>query len=95
MSTPRDEAALAGRMAMEMQKKLALHSDRRHWRESSRGYLYERLREEVGELWELVSNPDQIDNIDELWAEAADVANFAAMLADWFAPTQAEKLASY
>ena len=67
----RDEAALTRRMALEMQKKLAQHSDRQHWRQSELRYLINRLREEVEEL---IENPS--------WAEAADVANFAAMIAD-------------
>ena len=71
MSSPKDEAALAGRMAYEMQLKLAQHSDRQHWRRTNGRYLYQRLREEVEEL---IENPS--------WEEAANVANFAAMIAD-------------
>jgi predicted house-cleaning noncanonical NTP pyrophosphatase (MazG superfamily) len=71
VSTPDDEAVLAGRMASEMMSKLAQHSDRRHWRQSKVRYLLARLREEVDELAE-----------NQTWEEAADVANFAAMIAD-------------
>lgn len=77
MSTLRDEAALAGRMAFEMQKKLATHSDRPHWRQSDLGFLIERLAEEVGELIEEAHGMRY-----DVWSEAADVANFAAMIAD-------------
>ncbi len=71
MSTFNDEAALAGRMDFEMVNKLAQHSDRGHWRQAEMSYLFQRLREEVDELAE-----------NHTWDEAADVANFAAMIAD-------------
>lgn len=77
MSTPKDEAALAGRMALEMQIKLAQHSDRGHWRQSKLRFLLARLREEVDEL------ADEVNGMRyDVWSEAADVANFAAMIAD-------------
>lgn len=78
MSTPREEAAIVSRMAYEMQAKLAQHSDRPHWRTSEKGYLFERMVEEGAELLDAINR----GTADEVWAEAADVANFAAMLAD-------------
>lgn len=75
-SDRRDEAALAGRMALEMQAKLADNRGKLHWRhpDVDDGYLVERLADEVLEM--LDAPPT------EVWSEAADVANFAAMIAD-------------
>lgn len=76
MSTPGEEAALVFRMSYKMLEKLEANRERAHWKQSSGRYLFARLREEVDELI------DAVDHGEDVWAEAADVANFAAMIAD-------------
>ena len=76
MSEPQEEHALAGRMGHEMILKLAANRTRPHWRQSDGPYLCARLREEVDELLYAVIHSE------DAWQEAADVANFAAMIAD-------------
>ncbi len=73
MSDRLEEETLVGNMSVAMLTKLDMHSDRPHWlsEDTTDGYLFVRLLEEVVELRE---NPS--------WSEAADVANFAAMIAD-------------
>lgn len=80
MSTPQDEHELVERLGQEQLEKLALHRDRLHWREEDRFRLLERLREEVQEL------DDALRYGEDPWPEAADVANFAAFLADQVEP---------
>lgn len=81
VSTRQEEHALADHMATTMERKLAENRGKLHWRHPSvdEGYLIVRLVEEVAELIEVVT----VGVIDgDAWSEAADVANFAAMLAD-------------
>ena len=78
MSTPEEEHALVDRLAFNMGMKLAANRDRSHWNRSRQWYLLRRLREEVDELSYAVNHGEGKD----AWAEAADVANFAAMIAD-------------
>ena len=70
----RDEAELVGKLASTMTSQLERNRSKNHWRseDCSVAYLIRRLREEVDELEQ---NPDS-------WEEAADVANFAAMIVD-------------
>ena len=71
-----DEARLVTRMGTEMHAKLWSNRHKLHWRHESvtDSYLLNRLVEEVQEL--ALARPA------DRWAEAADVANIAAMLAD-------------
>lgn len=62
-----------------MLAKLRANSDR-HWADCTRGYLMQRLWEEVAELQEAVVTKGM--SADEIRGEAADVANFAMMVAD-------------
>ena len=65
--------------AVLMQKKLDENSGKGHWSMCSMQYLFSRLAQETGELSRANKkkfHPDQIDR------EAADVANFAMMIAD-------------
>lgn len=73
MSDWRDEAELVGKLASTMIGKLEANRWRQHWRseDTDFGYLLKRLYDEVAEL---EAHPS--------WEEAADVANFAAMIAD-------------
>ena len=71
----RDEAELVGKLSATMLNQLERNRPLKgHWRseDSSVEYLIRRLAEEVEEL---VENPTS-------WEEAADVANFAAMIVD-------------
>lgn len=70
------EGALVSRMAGEMTVKLAENRGKRHWKDADIMYLEKRLLEETIELVEAVTNGGDV------WAEAADVANFAAFIAD-------------
>src|SRR5690606_7503445 len=67
-------------MAAEMRAKLEANRHKLHWRSPrvQTEYLALRLYEEVAELLAAVRSGVRAD----AWAEAADVANFAAMLAD-------------
>ena len=76
MSKPQEDHALAGRMCHEMILKLAANDTRPHWNQSNYLYLFARLQEEVDELIQAIGHGE------DAWQEAADVANFAAMIAD-------------
>lgn len=80
-STRVEEVALANRMHAEMQTMLERghRPGRTHWLASTPTYLLGRLHEEVKELEDAVRAETDPD---EIWREAADVANFAAMIAD-------------
>jgi NTP pyrophosphatase (non-canonical NTP hydrolase) len=73
-----DEWRLTARMMREMDAKLAANRHKRHWRDAdvTDDYLMQRLVDECGELFVAIKNGEP------RWAEAADVANIAAMLAD-------------
>lgn len=73
------ETILTSRMVRAMRKKLEVHSDKGHWNTCTIEYLMKRLGEEFQELAEAI---DSGVTPDEVWAEAGDVANFAAMIAD-------------
>ena len=65
--------------AVIMQEKLDANDHKDHWSTMSLQYLFTRLAQETGELSRANKkklHPDQIDR------EAADVANFAMMIAD-------------
>jgi len=71
--------------ASQMERKLKNHDDRPGWEDQSIRWLYERLDEETGELLReinrLLENWSKT-NIQRVVSEAADVANFAMMIAD-------------
>ena len=69
-----------------MKMKLSMRSSENTtaaWRHSSNEYLFKRLDAEVAELKRAVETARHSDTV---LAEAADVANFAAMIADNFKP---------
>ena len=74
---PRQEVL---KFAQEMERKLRLHDDRPHWKDSDFDYLFGRLKEEFFELLDEVTS-EEIDP-KKIIDEAADVANFAMMIAD-------------
>jgi len=78
------ELALVQTLAEAMQSKLAKNRGKRHWQDAAPTYLIDRLRQEVEELDQAIGSYLEEGSADEddVWNEAADVANFAAMLAD-------------
>lgn len=66
------------KFAQEMERKLRANDHKTHWLGSETKYLSRRLTEECSELRRAIRR----GNADETLAEAADVANFAMMLAD-------------
>lgn len=83
--TPRKEVLW---FAERMERKLALHDDRDHWTTSDPAFLMTRLLEEVRELDDAMMGtgfdyrPMIKEEQDRVIDEAADVANFAMMIAD-------------
>ena len=71
MTYNEESEALCSRMRNEMLTKMLANAHKGGWQDTSQATLFKRLLWEVGELME---NPS--------WQEAADVANFAAMIAD-------------
>ncbi len=61
-----------------MLEKLDENRHKGHWRDMSQKWLLNRLRQETGELRRAVEG----GNATEIAREAADVANFAMMIAD-------------
>jgi len=76
-STQMEEWRMAGTMKANMVAKLRENRGKLHWLHPSvtNDYLIDRLIEEVNELMKAETG-------EEAWEEAADVANFAAMIAD-------------
>lgn len=62
----------------QMESKLQENDHKQHWSKLHPDYLIERLYQEAKELWEAVERRDPV----EMVKEAADVANFAMMIAD-------------
>lgn len=65
--------------AKQMELKLRANDHKRHWSEVHLDYLIDRLFQEANELWRAIQNGEPAANIVK---EAADVANFAMMIAD-------------
>ena len=78
------ESALVQTLAAAMQSKLAKNRGKRHWQDATPAYLIDRLRQEVEEFEQAIGGYLEEGSADEddVWNEAADVANFTAMLAD-------------
>lgn len=78
------ESSLVRTLSDAMLAKLAKNRGKRHWQDAAPTYLIDRLRQEVEELEQAIGGYLEEGSADEndVWAEAADVANFAAMLAD-------------
>lgn len=75
-TTPRPEVQW---FARRMEKKLQANDHKQHWSKCNNDYLIHRLYQEAHELWSAIQNGEPIENI---ISEAADVANFALMIAD-------------
>jgi NTP pyrophosphatase (non-canonical NTP hydrolase) len=68
--------------AQEMERKLRENDYKGGWDVCSMTYLVRRLSEEVAELKDALINPAQ--EFPDIIGEAADVANFAMMVADMY-----------
>jgi len=73
-----EDALAVDVFALDMKRKLAANVHKKHWSEVPAIYLYQRMREEEAELYSAIKE----GNIQSIIDEAADVANFAMMLAD-------------
>ena len=74
------------KMQAAMRLKLEKNRFKPHWRSATPDYLWPRIHDELFELNEAI---EQGAEPAQVWAEAADVANFIAMIADnyeqeWF-----------
>ena len=67
-----------GNFATIMRMKLSKNNHKSHWSESDNECLLGRMSEEITELKEAIASGDR----DRIIFEAADVANFAMMIAD-------------
>ena len=71
--------------AEQMERKLRAHDDRDGWAECDYEWLSSRIDDEAKELdiaiWKIDTHPTQ-RNLQAVIDEAADVANFAMMIAD-------------
>jgi NTP pyrophosphatase (non-canonical NTP hydrolase) len=83
MSDPKDEKALVARLhKLAVRQRAKLRANRGHeWRDCTSSEMLARLREEVDELARALRDGSHADLV---WGEAADVANFAAMVADTY-----------
>lgn len=75
MNEPRPEVQW---FAKQMELKLKTNDHKKHWSQLHQDYLIHRLFQEAQELWEAIENR----NVENIIQEAADVANFAMMIAD-------------
>jgi len=66
----------------QMERKLAKHDDRPGWQNENFEYLLIRLMGELGELCSLPKTLDHKMGLENVIEEAADVGNFAMMVAD-------------
>lgn len=78
MSTARQEQELADTLRSSMLTKLRANAHKTHWLDTPRDTLMRGLLEEMHELEAAIERGHPTPDV---WAEAADVANFAAMLA--------------
>jgi len=67
------------KFAIAMSGKLSANSDKSGWWNEDNGYLFRRLGQEIAELRRAIKKNKSKEDI---IGEAADVANFAMMIAD-------------
>lgn len=79
MSSRPQEADLVARFSRVMSQKLRENSHKEHWSGLTPGMCLRRISQELGELRRAVKRGASAKDIAR---EAADVANFAAFLAD-------------
>lgn len=91
---PREHAEHVGAVesfTAPMVAKLDANANKAHWSGVSVDYLLDRLREEVEELADAMDRGLPLHIVDE----AADVANFAMMIADRYRPREASESARW
>lgn len=66
----------------QMLKKLKANINKRHWARTSYDYLFNRMKEEVKELGELLLDDKVPYKYRKIISECSDVANYAMMIAD-------------
>ncbi len=79
--SPRDElddVAVVDGLRIEMIRKMRANAHKAHWSTVSQSDLFNRLLDEVIEMWDSLYDGTH----DDVISECADVANFAAMIAD-------------
>ena len=79
-------------MKVAMVRKLAVNRHKSHWRNSGLDFFSKRIVEEMGELREVVLAGASVE---EVWDEAADIANFAAMIAANYEESRREARAEW
>lgn len=79
MSIKEQELHLVNNLGRIQLEKLRLNCRKSHWGDCSIPWLVKRLQEEVGELFEALLFDGDCYEIEQ---ECADIANFAAMIAD-------------
>lgn len=86
MSTQEQEQDLVNSLMIGMRRKLRENRHKTYWADPAVPMivLVSSLLEEVSELVEAVSIGDPRITKSEVWSEAGDVANLAAMIADHF-----------
>jgi NTP pyrophosphatase (non-canonical NTP hydrolase) len=67
-------------LARAMEERLRANEAKGHWAGCTFGYLFTRLHEELSELSNAMAF--EHESPEQVWREAADVANFVMMLAD-------------
>ncbi len=86
-----EEKALVELLSVAQREKLRENAHKDHWRTCSVTFLLSRLDEEVHELRMEVLLGWSEDRAEKILREAADVANFAAMIADVVAREEATR----
>ncbi len=66
----------------QMIRKLGDNAHKKHWLKMSYKYLFKHLKEEVGEMEELLLDDEIPYKHKKVMLECADIANFAMMIAD-------------
>lgn len=79
---PEDEEKIVAVLSAAQREKLRENAHKAHWTEDSLTVLFGKLLEEVRELGLEISTNRGKDRAKKVLREAADVANFAAMIAD-------------
>lgn len=79
MSREIEEIKLISELSSNCLVKLRNNSFKEHWIDTDIDMLIQCLRKEVIELEEAITEKKSIEDV---WREAGDVANFAAMIAD-------------
>jgi NTP pyrophosphatase (non-canonical NTP hydrolase) len=78
-STKEEEINLINRLYNRCLRKLRKNRSKDHWNSLTIEQAFDRLYEEIAELWEAIQNKESVTKV---YDEAADVANFTAFIMD-------------